>query len=179
MIPVANNTLAALTVLGQILIIALVLALAAKKEFFPVGFIKPRALDFSFLIALAAALGSLFYSNVAGYEPCVLCWYQRIFLYPQVFILGLASIKKDFLAAPYVMLLSAVDAAIAGYQYLLQLNWLPSAVCSAETIDCARRYVTSFGYITLPLMSFTAFVLIALILAVGTQKHNKQRRNQN
>ncbi|MBI2052075.1 MAG: disulfide bond formation protein B [Candidatus Sungbacteria bacterium] len=164
MITVANNILSTLTVLGQIGILVLLTSRLIKKNLPGVEFIKSRTLVFSFIVALAAALGSLFYSQIAGYEPCALCWYQRIFLYPQVFILGLALIKKDFSVAPYIQLLSAIGAIIAGYQHLLQLGWVPSLVCTAVGgVSCAQRFVMGFGYITLPLMSFTAFLLLIII----------------
>ena len=164
MIATANNILSTLTVLGQIGIIALLVSRLTKRDFPGIGFIRSRALFFSFIIALAAALGSLFYSQIAGYEPCALCWYQRIFMFPQVFILGLALIKKDFGVAPYIRTLSTIGAVIAGYQHLLQLGWVPSVVCNAVGgVSCAQRFVMGFGYITLPLMSFTAFLLLIVI----------------
>ncbi|MFY9493402.1 MAG: disulfide bond formation protein B [Minisyncoccia bacterium] len=168
MIATANNILSALTVLGQLGIIILIISRLAKKD---LSFIKNRSLLFSFIIALSAMLGSLFYSKIAGYQPCELCWYQRIFLYPQVFILGLALIKKDFSVVPYIKFLSVIGAIIAGYHYLLQLGWLPSLVCEAVgySVSCSQRFVMNFGYITLPLMSFTAFVLI-LLLITGKEK---------
>src|SRR5258708_5189085 len=60
-----------------------------------VEFIGERAIFFSFLVALAATLGSLFYSGIANFQPCLLCWWQRIFLYPQVILLFVAFLKKD------------------------------------------------------------------------------------
>jgi len=85
-------------------------------------------------------------------------------MFPQVFILGLALIKKDFSVAPYIRILSAIGAVIAGYQHLLQLGWMPSVVCNAVgSISCAQRFVMGFGYITLPLMSFTAFIFLIVI----------------
>ncbi len=164
MITTANNILSTLVVLGQIGILALLVSHLTKKNLPGIGFIKSRALTFSFIVALAAMLGSLFYSEIAGYEPCALCWYQRIFMFPQVFILGWALIKKDFSVAPYIRMLSIMGAVIAGYQHLLQLGWMPSAVCNAVGgVSCAQRFVMGFGYITLPLMSFTAFIFLIVI----------------
>ncbi|MEK7609203.1 MAG: disulfide bond formation protein B [Patescibacteria group bacterium] len=167
MISAANNIFFILAVLGQVGIAILIIARLAKKN---LPFIRNRVLLLSFLVALAAVLGSLFYSEVAGYPPCELCWYQRIFMFPQVFILGLALIKKDIAVIPYVKTLSIVGALVAGYQSLLQMNLVPSLLCSATTPSCAQRFVMGFGYITLPVMSLTAFLLLILILSFRENK---------
>lgn len=162
MIGPANYILSVLTILGQIAIIGLIIAHLAKKD---LPFIKSRVLLLSFLTALGAMLGSLFYSKIVGYEPCVLCWYQRIFMFPQVFILGLALIKKDFSVLVYTRILSAVGLIVSGYQSLLQMNLVPDlGGCNAVgATSCAKIYFLTFGYITLPLMGFTAFLLIFLL----------------
>ena len=160
MIPAANNIFFTLAVLGQVGIAILIIARLAKKN---LPFIRNRVLLLSFLVALAAVLGSLFYSEVAGYPPCELCWYQRIFMFPQVFILGLALIKKDLSVTPYIKTLAVVGGLIAAYQTLLQMDLVPALLCSAATVNCAQRFVMNFGYITLPVMSLTAFLLLIII----------------
>jgi len=86
-------------------------------------------------------------------------------MYPQVFLLGLALYKKDLGMAPYSLLLSSVGAVIAFYHYLLQLNIVPSLPCSAVgySVSCSQIFVMNFGYITIPLMAFTAFLLLAIL----------------
>ena len=169
MIQSVNYFLSLLTVFGQIL----VLFLAFSYFFNPkrLGFFRDNYLISVFIVALAATLGSLFYSEIAGYEPCKLCWFQRIFMYPQVFILGLALYKKDRAVASYSLLLSAVGAVIAVYHYLLQLDIAPSFPCSAVgySVACSKVFVMNLGYITIPLMAFSAFVLL-IILALINKK---------
>src|SRR3989338_10531699 len=85
-------------------------------------FLASRFLILSFIVALAATLGSLFYSEIAGYTPCKLCWYQRILMYPQAVMLGIAAARKDNGIVLYGLVLSGIGAAIAAYHYLLQIG---------------------------------------------------------
>lgn len=160
-----NQMLSVLTVLGQLLILASVVYLLLwKKTFSPA--LAEKALWFAFLVALVATSGSLFYSEVAGFEPCKLCWFQRIFMYPQVLLLGMALWKKDRGIADYAMALAVLGALVAGYHYLLQLGIAPNLPCSAigYSASCSQRFIMNFGYITIPLMSFTAFLLVIIAL---------------
>ncbi|MDO8495477.1 MAG: disulfide bond formation protein B [bacterium] len=126
-------------------------------------------------MAVTATLGSLFYSNVLGYEPCELCWLQRIFIYPQVAMLVVALWKKDYAVFPYVFTLSVIGAFIAGYHYLLQLGVLPSIICSAveSSTTCSQRYVMDLGYITIPMMALTAFLFLALFSGIALLRKTK------
>src|SRR3989344_891860 len=163
-----NLKLAVLTVLSQIFIlcVAVFLLFFKKKHIFIIKFLAKYGLLFSFIVALTATLGSLFYSEIAGYIPCTLCWYQRIFMYPQIIILGLALIKKDQKIFNYSLALSAIGLIIALYHYLMQLGVVSGLSCSlvGYSVSCVKQFVMQFGYITIPLMSLTAFSLIVIFL---------------
>lgn len=161
----ATNILSLLTIVGQILVVAIVFALLIKARKV-LKFIAKHALLGVFAVSLSALLGSLFYSDVLGYEPCKLCWYQRILMYPQVFLYGLALLKKDKKIADYGILLSIVGAVIAGYHYLLQIGAAPSLACGVVgySVHCSQRFVLQYGYITIPMMAFTVFLLIIVLL---------------
>lgn len=162
-----NQILLILTVIAQIIIAVFVLSFFIKQKAI-LNFFRKYALVFAFIVALVATLGSLFYSEVAGYEPCKLCWFQRILMYPQVILLGIALLKKDNGIVLYSLSLSFIGALIAGYHYLLQLGIVPSIGCSAVgySVDCAKRFIMGFGYITIPMMSLTAFLLIISFMFV-------------
>lgn len=116
-----------------------------------------------FISSLLAMIGSLIYSNIIGFTPCDLCWYQRIFMYPIVFISGYAMVKKDLLVLPYIKILAVVGGAIAlfhNFIYYTDVNPFP---CSA-TASCTARYVFEFGFVTIPFMSIAFFLLILTIL---------------
>ena len=130
---------------------------------------KPYLLYIAWMQALIGTVGSLIFSNVLGYPPCVLCWYQRILMYPQVIILGIATLKNDFAVKKYILPLSIVGLVIAVYHYLLQMSPIPLP-CSDQVANCALKQVGFFGYITIPLMSATAFAMIILFMLIIKRK---------
>ncbi len=169
-VPIANTILSVLTVASQLTIIIIIFGVVFHLRVIT-DFFGKHALLLTFLIALTTTLGSLFYSDVAGYEPCKLCWYQRIFMYPQVIVLGIALMMRDAKARVYSVTLSSIGALIAGYHYLLQLGIAPNIPCSAVgySVSCAKNFVMNFGYITIPLMSLTAFALILCLWLANTK----------
>ena len=125
-------------------------------------FIKDRGVLFVFLISLAALIGSLFFSEFAKYGVCTLCWYQRILMYPLVLISGVMLFKRsrDFLFV--IIPMSAIGITVSLYHYLIQV--LPSdAICDANGVSCVTKPFLTFGYISIPMMAFTAFLAIFLI----------------
>lgn len=111
--------------------------------------------------ALLALLGSLFFSEVIGYEPCELCWIQRIFMYPLVIIYGVALIKKDVQIALPGLLLSGIGLLISTYHYLLQkVPALQDTGDFCGTVPCNLQYVNYFGFITIPFLAGVAFIVI-------------------
>lgn len=170
-----NQILAVGTIVAQLFIaVAVLYYLFCRKQencFIPLvrnffNFVGKNGIALAFAATLAATLGSLSYSEIIGYEPCKLCWFQRIFMYPQVILLGIALWKKDSREALYCLVLSVAGAAIAGYHYLMQVGIAPSLPCSAlgYSVSCSQRFVMQFGYITIPMMSLTAFALMIIFL---------------
>jgi len=163
-----NSALSLLVVLSNILLIFVVVCFIffRKKLNSIFDFIGKNGLLFAFIVSLVATLGSLFYSEIAGYEPCKLCWLQRIFMYPQTILLGIALWRKDRNIGLYGLVLSIIGGLIAGYHYVMQLGLVPSLPCSAVgySVSCTQRFVLQFGYITMPMMAFTAFTLIIVSL---------------
>lgn len=163
-----------LTILGQVLTVILFLVLIirpfAKSKFYEYYFLfKTNALTFAFIVASSATLGSLFLSEIAGFDPCKLCWYQRAFMYPLSVILLVSLVKNDKGVVKYVLPLSVIGGAIAVYHYVMQL--FPTVLsCSEEVAKCSTIQFASFGYITIPLMSATAFALIILSSLIYIKK---------
>ncbi|WP_273428650.1 disulfide bond formation protein B [Chitinibacter tainanensis] len=126
------------------------------------------------IIAAVSTLGSLFFSEVMAMQPCVLCWYQRIFMYPLLFIFSVGLFPFDARCARYAMPLAIGGWLFALYHTLLYKGFIPENLqpCS-QGISCADMKLDLFGFITIPLLSLVAFsILIALLIAVqkGTQK---------
>ncbi len=130
---------------------------------------------FAFLITLVAVVGSLYFQYVVGWEPCALCWYQRIFMYPLVVMLAVSIWKDDTSVVRYVVPLSVIGLFFALYQYYVQISALifntDSFFCATfGASDCAQLFMREFGYVTFPVLSATAFVYIILMLVL--QKEN-------
>lgn len=118
----------------------------------------------AFIVALTATLGSLYYSEIAGFIPCRLCWYQRILMYPLVSITLVGALRRDDFLPGYVLPLSILGMLVSGYHSLLEKGvFPPPAVCSAD-VPCTISYVNYLGFITIAVMAFTAFTLITLIM---------------
>jgi len=125
--------------------------------------------------ALIATLGSLFYSEVLHIIPCILCWYQRILMYPLVIIIAVGIIKKDRNLPYFVLPMSILGLLIAAYHYLLQFGIIPENLAPCvEGISCASRYIQYYDFITIPLMAFTAFtvITISMVISLKSQKSN-------
>ena len=157
------------------IVAAAFLALYFLRSKFPdlndVGeFLGRWGLWIGFLLSFAAIVISLFYSDVIGITPCGWCWFQRIFLYPQAVLFAVAIWKKDGAIADYSIALSISGAVIALYQHYLQMGGasvIPCPATATQATDCAVRFLFEFGYITYPLMAFTVFIfLIVLMLFV-------------
>ena len=122
------------------------------------------ALLAAFVVATLATIGSLYFSEVAHFEPCRLCWYQRIAMYPLVVILGIAAWRRDISVRRYAVPVSVIGALIATYHYAVEwLPWLDSGACSATT-PCTIVWFRELGFISLPYLALSAFLLIAALL---------------
>jgi disulfide bond formation protein DsbB len=168
--PVAliDKGLAVLALGGQAAVAALVLAFALRRQSdlaaALIQWVSRHALTLVFLVSAGATAVSLFYSEVIGYPPCPLCWYQRVFMYPIALISGLALGKRDERVADYLLALSGVGLLIALYHTSLQFGAASILPCPTSAVSCAQQFVMEFGYITIPVMSLTAFGLMAALL---------------
>ncbi|HLR70412.1 MAG TPA: disulfide oxidoreductase [Pseudogracilibacillus sp.] len=111
--------------------------------------------------ALLATFGSLFYSEVMGFVPCELCWYQRILMYPLIIVYGIAILKKNTQIALPGLILSGVGIFVSAYHYSLQkLPALQETGGFCGDIPCNLQYVNYFGFITIPFLAAVAFIVI-------------------
>lgn len=118
-----------------------------------------------FLQASIATSGSLYMSNILGWTPCRLCWFQRIIIYPIVVLALVAILLKKNNLREYVMPLLFVGIPIAAYHTLHQrFQQFGAAGCSVTDISCATEYTFHFGYITIPVMALTAMLVMLFLL---------------
>lgn len=128
----------------------------------------------AWLIALVATLGAVFLGEIVGRTPCVLCWYQRIAMFPLVIVLGVGLLPFDPRSTRYALPLAAIGWAVALYHSLLYWGVVtePLTPCS-QGIPCADARMALTGFISIPLLSLVAFSLILVLLFFarkGSQK---------
>ncbi|RQW18941.1 disulfide bond formation protein B [Bacillus sp. C1-1] len=120
-----------------------------------------NSLLFAWLVSFVATLGSLYFSEIKGFEPCALCWYQRIFMYPLVLLIGVGIIRKDTGVAIYSAILSGIGMVISIYHYAIQkLPVNEDDVLGCGLVSCSGEYINWLGFITIPFLAGTAFILI-------------------
>jgi disulfide bond formation protein DsbB len=133
------------------------------------GGMERHPIGWAWGVALTAMLGSLYLSEIMHFLPCLFCWYQRIAMYPLVFVLGVGILRSDPGVWRYAIPLPVVGFLIAAYHVVIQ--WRPTldvGTCAVGA-PCTGRYVAVFGYISIPTMAGAAFLLItALMLLVRT-----------
>lgn len=164
--------LSILTIVGQL--IAFVLIVLLLRSAFGSGdgrglrWVAGHGLSLMLIVAGIATAGSLYFSDIALWTPCKLCWYQRIFMYPQVVLLIIALWKRDQTIARYMLPLCLFGIVIASSHYIEQVSAAlappadPSIPCDTSGVSCASTPFFHFGYITIPMMALTAFALNAL-----------------
>ena len=168
-------TLAVLGVVGQILLVLFLslLGLALLGFRGPLDGLRERVpgyeLWLAFLVAAVATAGSLFFSEVADFPPCKLCWFQRIFMYPLAIVAPLAAVLDDRRAARYLLPLPVIGIGISVYHVLVERGVVTeTASCQISAPGgCAVRWVDEFGYVTIPTLAGTAFALLIVLLALA------------
>lgn len=126
----------------------------------------------AWLVALGASLAALFLGEVMGQTPCVLCWYQRIAIFPLVLILGIAFIEDDERAVRYALPLALIGAAIAVWHSLVFAGIIPESVqpCTRDSASCSGDAMTLLGFVPLPFLSLAAFGVIVAALILANRK---------
>lgn len=126
-----------------------------------------KAVWLAWVVALVATLGSLYLSEIAHLEPCRLCWYQRIAMYPLVVILAIGAARADAAVRRYAAPVAGIGLGVAVYHYLIQhFPDLEAGTCSVG-VSCAAPYIWEFGFVSIPYMAAAAFAPILVLLAAS------------
>ena len=168
--PILTHYLAVLTIIGAVFVALFAISLAylsCKKDMgkyakclgdyiFPLGF----------FITFGGMFLTLFYEYALHYAQSDLCWYQRIFLYPQVFMFAYAWWKKDRAVLPYAFILSGIGFVIALYHHLLQMGYDIMKPCSTApfAVDCSTPSFIEFGFVTFPFMAVVLFGFLSTLM---------------
>ncbi len=128
----------------------------------------------AWLTATLATLGALFMSEIMGFEPCVLCWWQRIFMFPLVLILALGMFPFDAKVLRYAMPLAGIGLVVAAFHVLLTIGIIPEALAPCrQGIPCKTVQIEWFGFLTIPLLSFLAFLAVNGLLIAAYRSSSK------
>jgi disulfide bond formation protein DsbB len=166
------TVLAALGIVGQLAVALLVLAGLLRLVGVPGPLASIRdviwgyELWLAFLVSALATGGSLFLSEIANFVPCELCWFQRIFMYPLAITTFLAALFNDHRIARYLLPLPVLGACVSIYHLLVEngvVEQTQACLISAPG-GCATKWIDKFGYVTIPTLALTAFVLTFALL---------------
>jgi len=135
--------------------------------------VGPYARIGTFLLALAAMLGSLFYSEIIGFKPCTLCVVQRFFMYPQVVTLGAAMLFKKFKVLIITIILSILGGVSALYHAYAGIFGSSLLACVTTGGSCSKVYFLEWGFISIPFMAFTVFLTL-IMLELVNRKYKKR-----
>lgn len=126
----------------------------------------------AWLIALAATLGALFIGEVMGKTPCLLCWFQRCFMFPLAIILGVACYRNDGAVWRYGLPIAAIGLLIALYHNLLFWGIIPEEIqpCSREGPSCSSADLNLIGFIPIPLLSLAAFAALTVLFLIISRR---------
>lgn len=168
-------TIAVLGVLGQLLLaaFAVVVVLALLGFRAPFRLVRERLegyeLWLAFLIAALSGAGSLFFSEVADFPPCKLCWFQRIFMYPVAIAALGAAVFDDRRAARYLLPLPVLGLGFSVYHVLVERGVITetSSCRISAPGGCAVKWVDEFGYVTIPTLAGTAFALLIVVFSLA------------
>lgn len=177
------NYLLALGVIGTqvVTIVFLVMALYEWKTRRATSLgtlVSKVSMPIIFLSTFTSSAISLVYSEVFGFIPCSLCWFQRVFIYPIVIISGFSIFMKDRVFAPvYILALAIPGAIVALYQHYLQMGGSELIACPATVVSCAQRFLFEFNYITFPLLAFSLFMFV-IVLIFAEHAHKRALASQ-
>jgi disulfide bond formation protein DsbB len=160
------SLLAVLGLIGQVLIVVLALLLLVARERVRRWF-WGYELWAAFVVAAIATGGSLFLSEVAGFIPCEMCWYQRICMYPLSLLTLFAAVHGDYRFARYLLPFPVIGACVSVYHLLIENHVVATPAQCAIGAGCAVKWINYFGYMTIPTLALTAFVLLIGFLALA------------
>ncbi len=159
---------ALLAVISQLIVLTVVgLFIAGRLDVSVREALGPQAVQLAVIVAIVATSGSLYLSEVAHFIPCRLCWYQRFAMYPLVPILILLAWLKSSTLGRFVVVIPLVGASISAYHMVIErFPSLESSTCDPSN-PCSLIWVERFGYLTIPTMALSGFLLIATLLLVS------------
>ena len=123
------------------------------------------------VVASMSTLGALFFSEIMELPPCVLCWYQRIFMFPLVLLLPIGLFPFDAKVVRYALPLAFAGWLVSLFQVLLVAGWIPEQIrpCT-QGVPCSEVQIQWLGFVNIPLLSFVAFSIMNALLVVARSR---------
>lgn len=172
-----TKILSTVTVIGNISFVVFFAGYFLRKDLraFIDAWFTRFVLPFGFIITSFSTVGSLIYSEVVGFPACILCWIQRIFMYPLMFVFALAWWRNDRSVTPYVFMLALIGGLVALYQWvkdmlLVYLGLSVPCPAVASLPSCDKLYVFEYGYVTIPMIALNAFLWVIFLTFVSMRK---------
>lgn len=135
-----------------------------------------KAIWLAWIVALVATVGSLIYSEVIHFEPCRLCWFQRIAMYPLSIILLVGAIRREFQVKYYALPLSLIGLVISVYHVIIQnVPGLESGACDPSA-PCSAKYVDVFDFVSIPVMALAGFIVISVLIGLYVNENSIQEK---
>jgi len=169
-IMVVNRFLGILAVIALVITVVAIVMLVTRNV---PDWARDGALPMAFTIATVTTLGSLYYSEIAGYPPCTLCWYQRIAIYPQVIILGVAAWRRDRTVWLPSGILATIGIAISTWHIFLERNPALAGPCDPSN-PCTLKWVEEFGFLTIPAMALIAGISFLALTLVASDRSTRR-----
>ena len=170
--------IASIFVIGFIALFIHMLIAHRKSKLFEsiIRFIHENYLILGFIISTVATLGSLFYSEIMNYAPCVLCWYQRIAMYPLVALFLVGMFQPIKYTIKFTLPVVSIGLFIAIYHNLLHYGIVPETASPCRAgVPCSTVYINWLGFITIPMLSAIAFALIFIILLILLKREKNEK----
>ena len=128
-------------------------------------------------VSMIATLGSLYFSEIKGFIPCDLCWFQRIFMYPLTLILGIGAFQNDLTVKRFVFPMAIVGGFISLMHYLEQkIPGFGGIKPCVSGVPCNAEYINWLGFITIPFLALTAFTLITIFMVLAHVYSKKEEK---
>jgi disulfide bond formation protein DsbB len=141
-----------------------------------IKFIQKNAMYIILIQAIVATLGSLYFSDIKGYAPCVLCWWQRIFMYSLIPVIIIATLRRENRIYQYTLTMAILGIIVSIYHNLLYTGIIVNEEFCTGGISCTSKYVEYFGFVTIPFLALLGFAIIIGLSLISRNYINKQNQ---
>jgi len=177
-----SKLLGIITILGNILLVLWLAAYLFDRPRYQriMHWLSARAIGLGLAVTAGTTVGSLVFFAVSEIPACILCWIQRIFMYPLVFLFGLAFLRKERVILPYALMFTVIGGVVSLYHWTKNMLALYADLTIACPVvpglpSCETISVLEYGYVTLPMIALNVFIIVSIILYTGLRYNYETR----